>query len=82
MQIGKHLILKQRAKPYINADLLENYVRIVFLPHLAITRIMQNICEENTVLLMESCSPHLTPVVSQLLPTAHLRIVTFAPYTI
>jgi hypothetical protein len=26
MQIGKHLILKQRAKPYANADLFENYV--------------------------------------------------------
>jgi hypothetical protein len=26
MQIGKHLILKQRAKPYVNADLFENYV--------------------------------------------------------
>jgi hypothetical protein len=26
MQMGKHLILKQRAKPYVNADLFENYL--------------------------------------------------------
>jgi hypothetical protein len=37
MQIGRHLILKHRDKPYINADLFENHIRIVFLPHLATT---------------------------------------------
>jgi hypothetical protein len=49
--------LKQRAKPYVNADLFENYVRTVFLPHLAITLIMQNIPEEDAVLLMDNFYP-------------------------
>jgi hypothetical protein len=40
VQTGKHLILKHRAKPDVNADLFENDIRTVFLPHLAITRIM------------------------------------------
>jgi hypothetical protein len=81
MQIGKHLILKQRAKPYVNADLFENYVRTVFLPPLAITCIMQNVRNEEAVLLMDNCSPHLTPVVIDLLSEARVRIVTFAPHT-
>jgi hypothetical protein len=81
MQIGKHLILKQCAKPDVNADLFEKYVRTVFLPHLAITRIMQNVRNEKAVLLMDNCSPHLAPVVIDLLSEAHVRIVTFAPHT-
>jgi hypothetical protein len=64
MQIGKHLILKRRAKPYVNADLFENYVRTVFLPHLAITRIMQNVRREKAVLLMDNCSPSITSLLS------------------
>jgi hypothetical protein len=81
MQIGKHLILKRRAKPYVNADLFENYVRTVFLPHLAITRIMQNVRNEEAVLLMDNCSPDFAPVVIDLLSEARVRIVTFAPHT-
>jgi hypothetical protein len=64
MQIGKHLILKQRAKPYVNADLFENYVRTVFLPHLAIIHIMQNVRNEEAGRLMDNCSPHLTSLLS------------------
>jgi hypothetical protein len=79
MQVGKNLILKQRAKPYVNADLFENYVRTVFLPHLAIARIMQNIRNEEAVLLMDNCSPHLTTVVIDLLSEVRVWIVTFAP---
>jgi hypothetical protein len=64
MQIGKHFILKRRAKPYVNADLFENYVRTVFRPHLAITRIMQNVRNEEVVLLMDDCSRRLTSFLS------------------
>jgi hypothetical protein len=60
MRIGKQLILKQRAKPYVSADLLENDLRTVFLPHPAITRIMQNVRNEEAVLSMENCSPDFT----------------------
>jgi hypothetical protein len=58
MQIGTYLSLKQRAKPYVTADLFENYVQTVFLPHLAITRSMQNVRNEEAVRLMDNCSPH------------------------
>jgi hypothetical protein len=81
MQIGKHLILKHRAKPEVNADVFKNYLRTVFLPHLAITRIMQNVRNEEAVLLMDNCSPHFTPVVTDVLSEAPVRIVTFALHT-
>jgi hypothetical protein len=80
MQIEKHLILKHRAKPYGNADLFENYLRTVFRPRLAIIRIMHNIPEKDAVRLTANCSPHLTPVVIDLLSYARVRIVTFAPH--
>jgi hypothetical protein len=81
IQIGKHVILKQRAKPYVNVDLFENSVRTAFLPHLAITRIMQNVRNEEAVFMMDNCSPHLPPVVIDLLSEARVRIITFAPHT-
>jgi hypothetical protein len=74
--------LKHRTKPDVNADLFENYIRTVFLPHLAVARIMQNIPEEDTVLLMDNYSPYLTPVVIDLLSNSRVRIVPFAPHTI
>jgi hypothetical protein len=59
MQIGRHLILKQRDKPYANAELFEDYLCSVFLPHLMITRIAKDLREEDAVLLMDNCSAHL-----------------------
>jgi hypothetical protein len=53
----------------------------VFLPHLAITWIMQNIRDEDTVRLMDNSSPHLTPVVIDLFSTARVQTVTFEPHT-
>jgi hypothetical protein len=41
---------------------------------------MQNIHEEDALRLMDNCSPHLTSVVIDLLSTAGVRIVTFAPH--
>jgi hypothetical protein len=64
MQIGKHFILKHRAKPYVNVDLFENDIQTVFLPDLAITGVVQNIREEDTIRLMDICSPQLTSLLS------------------
>jgi hypothetical protein len=83
MQIGRHLISKQRDKPYVNPSLFEDYLRRVFLPHLMIPRIVKDLRKEDVVLLMDNCSPHITPVVISLLSTDHVRmvVVTFAPHT-
>jgi hypothetical protein len=81
MQIGKHLIFRRRDKPSVNADLFGNYIRTVVLPHLLATRRMYDFGKEDTVLLMDNCSPHLAPAVLTLLSNARVRIVTFAPHT-
>jgi hypothetical protein len=44
-----------------------------------ITRIVNDRGEEDAVLLMDNCSPRLTPAVIELLSTARVRVVTFAP---
>jgi hypothetical protein len=81
MQLGTNMILKHRDKPYANAVLFENYVRIVLLSHLLIGRLSHNLREEEAVLSMDNCSPHLTPIVLDLLSTARVRIVILAPHT-
>jgi hypothetical protein len=58
MQITKYLMLKHHHKPYVNVDLFGEDIRTVFLPHLAITRFMQGVCEEDSGLLTGDCSSH------------------------
>jgi hypothetical protein len=81
MQLGRDLILKHREKPDVNAELFEGYLRSAFLPHLMITRIVKDLREQDAVLLMDNCSPHITPAVIELLSISRLRVVvvTFAP---
>jgi hypothetical protein len=66
---------------WLSYDLFENHIRTVFLSHLAMTRIIQNMLEEDAVPLTENHSAHLTPVVIDLLSNARVGIVTFAPHT-
>jgi hypothetical protein len=75
------LILKHRDTHYVNADPFEDYVQTVFLPQLLITHLIQTLREEDAVLLMDNCSPQPTPVVLDLLSTARVWIVAFAPHT-
>jgi hypothetical protein len=79
MQIGRHSILKHHRKPCVNAELFEDHLRSVFLPHLIITRIVKDRCEEDAVLLMDHCSPLITPAVMELHATAHVGLIIFAP---
>jgi hypothetical protein len=81
MQIGKHLILKHRDKPYVNAEPFEDYLPSVFLPHLMIAHIVKDRREEDPVRLMGNCSPHITPAVIELLSIAPVRVLTFASHT-
>jgi hypothetical protein len=83
MQIGRHfnLILKHRDKSYVNAELFEDYRGSMFLPRLMITHTVEDLRDEDAVLLMDNCSPHITPGVIEFLSTAHVRVVTLAPHT-
>jgi hypothetical protein len=46
-----------------------------------IRHIVKDLREEDTVLLMDNCSPDISPVVIAFLSIAHVRVilVTFAP---
>jgi hypothetical protein len=57
MQIGRpfNLILKHRDKPYANAELFEDYLRSVFLPHLMIIRLVKDLREKDALFLMDHC---------------------------
>jgi hypothetical protein len=81
MQIGRHLILKHRDRPYVNAELFDDYLHSVFLPHLMITYIVKDLREEDAGLLAGNCSPHISSGVIELLSTPHVRAGTFAPQT-
>jgi hypothetical protein len=81
MQIGRDLFLRHRDKPSVKANLFENNIRTVFLPDLASTRAIQNFREEEAVLLTANCSPRRAPIVIELLSTACVRVVIFAPNT-
>jgi hypothetical protein len=58
MQIGRHLnlMLKHGDKPSVNADLFEDQLCSVFLPHLMITPPVKGLGKEDAVLLMDNCS--------------------------
>jgi hypothetical protein len=56
--------LKHHHKPYVNVNLFQDYIRTVFLHHLVITRLMQDIRQEDAILLMDNYSSHFTSLLS------------------
>jgi hypothetical protein len=73
-QLRKHrvharidLILKSNRKPYINAKILLNYIKIVFLPYLPELSDLLAFVEEIAVFLMENCS---TLVIDDMIETS------------
>jgi hypothetical protein len=81
LRFGRDLILMQRTKAYINGALFADYIRNVFLPHVARVPTQENLQEEEAVLLMDNCPSHLTQEVLGLLTAGRVRIVTFTPHT-
>jgi hypothetical protein len=85
MQIGRHLIMRYRDKPYLNAKPFEDYLRSVFMSYLIITCIVKDLRKPNAVSLMDNCSHDITPAVIELLSSAPVPVVvvTFAlqPHT-
>jgi hypothetical protein len=57
------------------------YIRVVFLPHLANARRDSALAQEEAVLLMDHCGPHIAQAVLDLLTQAHCLVLHFAPHT-
>jgi hypothetical protein len=81
LQLGRHLILRQRDKAYVNGEIFKDYIQRVFIPHLEILRQKEEFAGEEAALLMDNCPSHVKPEILGILTEARVRIVTFAPHT-
>jgi hypothetical protein len=57
------------------------YITSLFLPYVVKVRSKKEIEQEEAALLMDSCSNHLATQVTDMLTTARVQIITFAPHT-
>jgi hypothetical protein len=80
---GRDMILKFNQKPYINAGIFLDYIRIIFLPYIDMLRGLAVFAEEPAVLLMDmdNCSTHVSDDVIRILTEASVRVITFASHT-
>jgi hypothetical protein len=81
VRFGTDFILRGRSKPYINAEIFEEYIRTVFLPNLNELRSLEQFADEDAVLLMDNCSSHIGKVILALLRDARVRVITWPPHT-
>jgi hypothetical protein len=78
---GTDLVLTHRAKPYINAEIFEEYIRSVLLPNQNELRSLEGFADEDAVLLMANCPSHVGEHSLGLLRDAQVRVITWPPNT-
>jgi hypothetical protein len=81
LRIGTNLILRQQNEAGMNSELFVDYIRRLFLPHLSNSRQRPELADEEAVLLMDNCRPHVAQEFVDLLGQEGVRVVTFAPHT-
>jgi hypothetical protein len=74
------LILRQGNKACINSELFRDYSRGVFLPYLSNLRQRPELPDEEAVLLIDNCGPHMAQDDIDLPAQEGVRVVTFAPH--
>jgi hypothetical protein len=72
VRFGTDLILKQRAKAYVNGEIFLEYIRMVFRPNLNELRSLEEFADEDAVLSTDSCSSHVGEEVLSLLRDARV----------
>jgi hypothetical protein len=82
LQIGEHLILRQRAKAYVNSPLFRDYIQRFSIAHLTILRQQEEFTEKGAALLMDNCPSPVKKRVLGVLTAPRVRIITFAPHAI
>jgi hypothetical protein len=80
-RFGTDLIVKQRAKTYVNGEIFLEYIRMVFLPNLNELRSSEEFADEDAVLLIYNYSSHVGEEVLILLRDARVPVITWAPHT-
>jgi hypothetical protein len=80
-ECGRHLILRNSDKPYVNSKTFMDYAKSAFIPHVMKVRVEKGIQEREAVVLIDHCSCHITSDMMDLLTAGRVRVVTFAPHT-
>jgi hypothetical protein len=75
VRFDTEIILKQRAKAYLNGKIFLEYIRMVFLPNLNELRSLEEFSDEDAVLLMDNCSSHVGEEALSLLQDARVRVI-------
>jgi hypothetical protein len=81
IEFGRNLILTKSQKPYVNSKSFAEDVKSTLIPHVTRIHAEMGIEQEDAVLLMENCPSHVTGDAMNLLNTARVHVVTFAPHT-
>jgi 2-methylisocitrate lyase-like PEP mutase family enzyme len=81
VRFGTDLILKQRAKAYVNGEIFLEYTCMVFLPNLNELRSLEEFADEDAVLLMDNSSSHVGEEVLSLLRDVRVRVISWTPHT-
>jgi hypothetical protein len=69
-------ISKVHTKPDNNAEILNEYIRIVYLPILNDRRSLDQFADEDVVRLMDDCPRHVSEEIINLLLDARVLIIT------
>jgi hypothetical protein len=81
MRFGTDLILKHHAKPYINMEIFEDYIRKVFIQNLNELRSLEEFADEEAVLLMDNCPSHVGELILSVLRDVRVRVISWPPHT-
>jgi hypothetical protein len=81
VQFGADFVSKSNRKPCVNAGIFLDFIRTVFVPHIAELRTLDAFSEEVGVLLMRDCPSHIIDDLIHLLTEAPVGAITFAPHT-
>jgi hypothetical protein len=81
VRFGTDFSLKHRAKPYVNAAIFAEYIRMVFIPNLNELRNLEQFADENAVLLMDNCPHHVGDVILNVLREERVRVITEPQHT-
>jgi hypothetical protein len=75
------LVLKERSKSYLDANLFLEHVNTIFVPYHTDLRMTEKFEAHGTVLLMDNCSSHTSDNVIAILTKESVKIITFSSHT-
>ena len=78
---GEDAIFKIRNPAYIDEDIFYEYIKDVLIPYVKVIRKNKIYAKEFSVLLMDSCIPHLNQNTLKILGKNGIKAITFPAHT-